>query len=138
MSTHYDVLGLPRTATHEQIVDQYHALAKVVHPDMGGDTVMFQVLQESYDVIGDPVERARYDQLLALGMDDEPAPTAHRAPTRPAASPAPPPNRASFTTGKWIDSLSNGVEQLLKGLAIRLAFVAAIGALVLLVDLIRK
>lgn len=64
MSTHYDVLGLPPTATHEQIQAQYRALAKVVHPDVGGDAVMFAVLDESYEVLRDPARRAAYDASL--------------------------------------------------------------------------
>lgn len=61
-STHYQVMGLAPTASQDEIDDQYRALAKVVHPDVGGDTVMFQILHESYEVLSDPARRAAYDR----------------------------------------------------------------------------
>jgi len=63
-STHYDILGLDRSATPAQIDDQYRSLAKVVHPDAGGDAIMFEVLHESYEVLSDPASRAAYDRTL--------------------------------------------------------------------------
>lgn len=66
MSTHYDVLGVARSATAAEIEDQYRALAKIVHPDVGGDAVTFDVLKESYDVLSDPARRAGYDRSLAI------------------------------------------------------------------------
>ncbi|MCB0980835.1 MAG: J domain-containing protein [Acidimicrobiaceae bacterium] len=62
--TYYDVLGVAPTASDEAIRDQYLAVAKVVHPDVGGDPAMFMVLQEAYDTVGDRVRRAEYDRLL--------------------------------------------------------------------------
>jgi len=63
--THYETLGLDPSATADEITDAYRALAKVVHPDRGGDPYMFAVLTEAYDVVGDPEQRAAYDAALA-------------------------------------------------------------------------
>ncbi|MCB0983271.1 MAG: J domain-containing protein, partial [Ilumatobacter sp.] len=62
--TYYDVLGVTSAASDEEIRDQYLALAKIVHPDVGGDPTMFLVLQEAYDVVGDRDRRAQYDRAL--------------------------------------------------------------------------
>jgi curved DNA-binding protein CbpA len=64
VGTHYDILGLSRSATQAEIEDQYRSLAKVVHPDAGGDAIMFEVLHESYEVLADPKARAAYDRML--------------------------------------------------------------------------
>ena len=65
--THYDVLGVSPDASAEAISDQYRALAKVLHPDAGGDRVAFEVLQDSFHEISDPGRRAVYDAALAAG-----------------------------------------------------------------------
>lgn len=62
--THYDNLGLAVTASDDEITDAYRALVKVVHPDMGGDAVMFGILTESFDVLSDAAQRAAYDRQL--------------------------------------------------------------------------
>lgn len=62
--TLYDNLGLPPTASDEEIDDAYRSLVKVVHPDMGGDALMFGILTQSFDVLSDPAQRAVYDRQL--------------------------------------------------------------------------
>jgi hypothetical protein len=59
--SHYKVLGLPETATSKEIRERYHELARVVHPDAGGDIFQFQVLQQAFDVLSDPDARRNYD-----------------------------------------------------------------------------
>lgn len=59
----YDVLGVTRTATPEQIRTAYRRLARQLHPDVnpgGGDR--FKQVTEAYDVLSDPDSRAVYDQ----------------------------------------------------------------------------
>lgn len=69
MGTHYDTLGLTPGASPVEIERQYRAIAKLVHPDVGGDAITFSVLQEAYDVLSDPASRAVYDQSLHLHRD---------------------------------------------------------------------
>lgn len=85
--THYDNLGLAVTASDDEITDAYRALVKVVHPDMGGDAVMFGILTESFDVLSDAAQRAAYDRQLMEAIEpvepvepvEQPAATATRA-----------------------------------------------------------
>jgi curved DNA-binding protein CbpA len=64
--THYDVLGVS-SASSEEIRARYRELARLTHPDHGGDFYQFQVLSEAFAVLGDPTERAAYDRELGLG-----------------------------------------------------------------------
>jgi hypothetical protein len=47
-TTWYDFMELPESATEEQIKSRYKQLAKTMHPDVGGSTSMFQMLQDVY------------------------------------------------------------------------------------------
>ena len=60
--TLYDILGLPPTATDQQIKNAYRTKAMLHHPDRSnGDKDEFQKVQEAYDVLSDPERRAVYD-----------------------------------------------------------------------------
>jgi hypothetical protein len=63
--THYDVLGVTRSADDATIRRAYLELARVLHPDAdGGDADAMVVLNEAWAVLGDPETRARYDAGL--------------------------------------------------------------------------
>ena len=61
MSDHYATLGVPRTATPDEIKRAFRKLASQHHPDKGGDTAKFQSIQAAYDTLGDTAKRAEYD-----------------------------------------------------------------------------
>jgi len=67
MKTLYEILGIRRTATPEQITKAYRKLAVKFHPDVAkGDpdaaTKKFREVQEAYDVLSDPDRRKLYDE----------------------------------------------------------------------------
>lgn len=67
---YYEVMGVPRTATADEIKKAYRKLAKECHPDLHPNDktaeARFKELNEANEVLSDPDKRARYDQF---GMD---------------------------------------------------------------------
>jgi len=63
----YDVLGVSKTATAEEIQKAYRKLSKKYHPDRNpGDKqaeTRFKEIQNAYDVLSDPKKKAMYDQF---------------------------------------------------------------------------
>lgn len=63
---YYEVLGVSKTATKDEIRSAYRKLAKKYHPDINHDPdapKMFEEVQEAYDVLSDDTKRAQYDQF---------------------------------------------------------------------------
>ena len=61
MTDYYATLGVPKTATADDIKRAFRRLASQHHPDKGGDTQKFQAIQEAYATLGDEQKRAEYD-----------------------------------------------------------------------------
>lgn len=59
---YYKTLGVPRTATAEQIKKAFRKLARTHHPDAGGDEAKFKEINEAYEVLSDDKKRKLYDQ----------------------------------------------------------------------------
>ncbi|MFE7894696.1 DnaJ C-terminal domain-containing protein [Streptomyces sp. NPDC057412] len=62
----YQVLGVPRTASQDEIQQAYRKLARKYHPDVNKDPgaeERFKDLNEAYSVLSDPKTRARYDRF---------------------------------------------------------------------------
>lgn len=58
---YYDTLGVPRTASQEEIKKAYRKLAMEHHPDRGGDNTKFQEISVAYNTLSDPDKKAAYD-----------------------------------------------------------------------------
>ena len=68
---YYKALGVPQSASAEEIKRAYRKLAKANHPDStGGDKAKesrFKDIQNAYDVLGDTKKRTMYDEIRANG-----------------------------------------------------------------------
>ncbi len=60
----YKTLGLEATASESEIKSAYRRLARKYHPDVNKDSIeLFKSVKEAYDVLSNPQEKNRYDQI---------------------------------------------------------------------------
>lgn len=70
---YYEVLGISKGATDDEIKKAYRKMAKMYHPDLHPDDPQaaekFKEVNEANDVLSDPQKRQRYDQFGHAGVD---------------------------------------------------------------------
>jgi curved DNA-binding protein len=67
MDEFYDVLGVSKDASAEELKSAYRKKAKELHPDHGGNEEDFKSLSEAYEVLKDPNSRQNYDMYGTRG-----------------------------------------------------------------------
>jgi curved DNA-binding protein CbpA len=72
---YYEILGVPRTASPQEITDKYRELARKYHPDRASDKDLaqriFSQVNRSYTTLSNPEKRAVYD-LRLIGSAEPP------------------------------------------------------------------
>src|SRR5512143_3759295 len=70
---YYEILGVPRTASLDEIKTAFRKLARLYHPDVSKEAdaeERFKEINEAYGVLSDPQKRARYDQYGRAGLGE--------------------------------------------------------------------
>lgn len=71
---YYALLGVARTASEDEIRRAYRRLARLAHPDVAASAGVFpdiRLVNEAWEVLGDPASRAVYDRATNPGEFDE-------------------------------------------------------------------
>ncbi|KAI5118124.1 hypothetical protein M0805_008033 [Coniferiporia weirii] len=102
--THYDVLGVPNTASKTEIKMEYFRLSKLYHPDANIDdpdsVAKFHVVSEAYAVLNNDDRRKAYDAKLA----------------RPPPKPKPAPGAQQKDTARTRTGVAQSKDAYLSGL----------------------
>lgn len=75
MKDHYVALGIPASATAEEIRRAFRRLAALNHPDRNPDAsagARFIEARKAYEILSNPDARAHYDQLRQTHLVDDP------------------------------------------------------------------
>jgi len=73
---YYEVLGVPKTASQDEIKQAYRRLARQYHPDVAKENPKaaeekFKEFSEAYEVLADTEKRQRYDQMGFSGVEPD-------------------------------------------------------------------
>ncbi len=73
---YYDVLGVPKSASADEVKSAYRRLARQYHPDVAKENPKaaeekFKEISEAYEVLADDEKRRRYDQLGFQGVETD-------------------------------------------------------------------
>ena len=99
--SHYERLGLPNSASAEDLRQAFRLLSKRYHPDttslpLEEAEAAFQALQHAYGVLSDPEQRQRYDALLLAAQGGLSPRPPHRVVLRE------PELRRPLSGGEWL------------------------------------
>lgn len=61
---YYEILGVEKESSPEEIKKAYRTLSKEHHPDHGGDEEKFKEINEAYSVLSNPEKKAEYDNPM--------------------------------------------------------------------------
>src|SRR6185312_358046 len=65
---YYEILGVGKDASPDEIKKAFRRAAVEHHPDRGGDEAKFKEINEAYEVLKDESKRKRYDQFGHAGV----------------------------------------------------------------------
>ncbi len=63
MRDYYEILGISKSASQEEVKKAFHKLAHKYHPNKGGDESKFKEINEAYQVLSDKDKRSSYDRF---------------------------------------------------------------------------
>ncbi len=93
-TNYYDVMGVPQTASQDEIKKRYRTLARQLHPDVNPNDPnaarKFSEVAEAYRVLGDSNSRAVHDFELTKAKERQEASARRRASSYPSSAPPPP------------------------------------------------
>ena len=69
MTNLYQILGLEKSASADDIKRAYKKLAVQNHPDKGGDEKKFQEISNAYDVLSDPKKNKNMIMVVQMDID---------------------------------------------------------------------
>src|SRR3989344_456881 len=73
MRDYYQILGISKSASQEEIKKAYYGLAHKYHPDKGtGDESKFKEINEAYQILSNKEKRAQYDQFGRVSENSMP------------------------------------------------------------------
>lgn len=68
---YYDILELPENCTQKEIKNAFYRLAKIHHPDQGGNKIIFQQITDAYETLYNKESRNEYDSLYQMNKNKE-------------------------------------------------------------------
>jgi len=98
-SSPYEVLGVPATASDDELRRAYRRRLRETHPDAGGRAADFHAVQGAWELLGTPEARAAYDARGVRGTAS--APPAYAPPAPRARRDSRPQTRSSGHPGGW-------------------------------------
>lgn len=71
MTNFYEILGVDKNASPEEIKKAYRSLSKIHHPDVGGDEEEFKKISEAYTTLSDEAGKKHYDDFGCAPNSEE-------------------------------------------------------------------